>query len=78
MILKGMQGCIDCKTQVIVSKEWKAEEGSNEGTDLGAGCQYRRRVTEQPTLSETNTMWERRSDSEQRRRLSDVKKGGWT
>lgn len=37
MILKGMQGCIDSKTEVIVSKEANAEEGSNEGTDLGTG-----------------------------------------
>lgn len=35
MILKGMQGCIDSKPEVIVSKEGNAEEGSNEGTDLG-------------------------------------------
>lgn len=35
MILKGMQRCLHSKTQVIVSKEWKAEEGRNEGADLG-------------------------------------------
>lgn len=42
MMLKGMQGYIDSKTEVIVSKEWKAEEGSNRGTDLGTELGGRR------------------------------------
>lgn len=35
MILKGMLGCIHSKTQVIVSKEWQAEEGRHQGAGLG-------------------------------------------
>lgn len=38
MILKGIQGRINSKTEVIVSKEWKVDEGSNEGTDLRDEC----------------------------------------
>lgn len=37
MILKGLRRCIHSKTQVIVSKEWKAEEGESQGNRFRDG-----------------------------------------